>query len=88
MVNQSKCFFLSVEGKTRTIRGCGWIRNTGYTKDRQCYMRTGTKEVENRYMLTIYIARLYFATKLLHTTLFDLFHIKSKQRRKGTVIRP
>lgn len=34
-----------VEGKTRVIRGCGWIRNTGYTKDRQCYMRTGTKEV-------------------------------------------
>ena len=37
--------FVAVEGKTRVIRGCGWIRNTGYTKDRQCYMRTGTKEV-------------------------------------------
>jgi len=35
-----------VEGKTRVIRGCGWIRNTGeYTKDKSCFTRTGTKEV-------------------------------------------
>jgi len=30
---------------TRVIRGCGWIRNTGYLSDRKCFMRTGTHQV-------------------------------------------
>lgn len=34
-----------VDGNTRVVRGCGWIRNTGYLKDRKCFMRTGTHQV-------------------------------------------
>ena len=36
----------TVEGETRIIRGCGWINNTESLKDRVCFHRAGTKEIQ------------------------------------------
>lgn len=41
------CFSFSVEGKTRVIRGCGYIRDP--FDDLRCYRRTGTAGVEIHY---------------------------------------
>ena len=39
------CF--PVEGELRVVRSCGWIENSGHLKDRDCFQRTGTKEVRD-----------------------------------------
>lgn len=36
----------TVEGETRVIRGCGWLKNFGDLSDRTCFNRAGTKEVQ------------------------------------------
>ncbi|KAK7076090.1 hypothetical protein SK128_021977 [Halocaridina rubra] len=33
-----------IEGKTRTVRGCGWIDDDKYPSG-ECYTRTGTKDI-------------------------------------------
>ena len=36
----------SVNEEVRIIRGCGWIENYGYVKDRTCFNRAGTHQVK------------------------------------------
>lgn len=44
---QFSYLFISVEGRTRVIRGCGYIRDPH--DDLKCYKRTGTAGVEINY---------------------------------------
>jgi hypothetical protein len=34
-----------VGDEVRVVRGCGWIPNEGYYKDRECYQKAGTHHV-------------------------------------------
>ena len=38
--------FFSVNEEVRIIRGCGWIENYGFVKDRTCFNRAGTHQVK------------------------------------------
>lgn len=40
--------FVSVEGKTRIIRGCGYITDAK-RDNKECFIRTGTKEIHVTY---------------------------------------
>jgi len=35
----------TIHGKTRIIRGCGWLPNPRTMQDRACFTRTGTHEI-------------------------------------------
>lgn len=37
-----------IEGKTRTVRGCGWIEDTRF-EEGECFSRTGTKDIQVTY---------------------------------------
>ncbi len=36
----------TVEGETRVIRGCGWVKNFDSLRGRSCFNRAGTKEIQ------------------------------------------
>jgi len=35
-----------VNGEVRVVRGCGWVPNSGFVKDRTCFNRAGTHQVQ------------------------------------------
>ena len=52
---------VSVENEERIIRSCGWLPNTESMKDRECFTRTGTHQV-NIYKNQTLIGQLQLMT--------------------------
>lgn len=44
MLRLSLCVCVSVKDKVRTVRGCGWLKETKAAVG-ECYTRTGTKDI-------------------------------------------
>ncbi|XP_059097150.1 uncharacterized protein LOC131891560 [Tigriopus californicus] len=38
--------YQSVEGDVRVVRGCGWLENIDSLKDRECFNRAGTNQIQ------------------------------------------
>lgn len=43
ILDNQNAFFVTVQGKIRVIRGCGYIKHE--QDDGECYIKTGTKDV-------------------------------------------
>lgn len=39
----------SINGEYSVVRGCGWVKNFGTLRDRTCFVRTGTNQIQMRH---------------------------------------
>jgi len=39
----------TINGEYSVVRGCGWVKNFGTLRDRSCFVRTGTNQIQMRH---------------------------------------